>query len=152
MTMQAERNGRRVWLARCVVVLAAPLLAAATPVLASGGGKKEEKGAAAGPGFVEIDPVVVNFIDTRDADILQVQMQFVVGKPEAVEGIKANMPIVKNKLILLLSGQSARELKTREGKEMLAQSIRLELNKLLGERTHVHEPIDEVLFTSFVMQ
>ena len=64
--------------------------------------------------------------------------------------MRANLPVIRNRLVLLFSSQKYRDLLPREGKEKLQQQALEEINKVLEERRKPR--IDGLVFTSFVMQ
>ena len=70
------------------------------------------------------------------------------------------MPKVRNNITLLLSGKKASELLPKEGKELLAENLREEVNgvidpstkKAKGDKAAAEGPVKSVLFTSFIIQ
>ena len=70
---------------------------------------------------------------------------------DAREAVRTHMPQLKNDVLMLVSQQSADELKTPEGRKALQQkalqTVQATLTELVGEPT-----VEKVLFVSFVMQ
>ncbi|WP_444994693.1 flagellar basal body-associated protein FliL [Aliikangiella sp. IMCC44359] len=82
---------------------------------------------------------------------VQIKMSFMVRGDEAEDNVKTHMPQLKNDILMLVSQQSADELKTPEGRiklqEQALETVQTTLKDLVGEPT-----VEKVLFISFVMQ
>lgn len=82
---------------------------------------------------------------------VQIKMNFMVRGSEAKEVVKTHMPQLKNDVLMLVSQQSADELRTPEGRKALQQksleTVQKTLTDLSGKPT-----VEKVLFISFVMQ
>lgn len=111
-----------------------------------GGGK----GAAASDFFPLNPQFVINLNDEEAMRFLQAEVQVIASKARAMDAVKLNDPIIRNRLMLLFSSQKYHELLTREGKEKLQGEALAEINKVLDEQKKPH--IDGVVFTNFVMQ
>jgi len=83
--------------------------------------------------------------------LLQVGLQVRIRYPELGEFLTHNDPALRNGVLNLLSGQDGQALKTREGKEQLRTALKTEINALVHRYKGPGE-IDEVLYSSFVMQ
>lgn len=102
--------------------------------------------------FVPLESAfVVNLEDEDAMRFMQVEVQVVVHDPKAVDLIKNNMPIVRNRLMLLFSGQHYRDLNTRAAKEKLQADALAEVQKALTEVTGKPQ-VEALYFTSMVMQ
>jgi len=78
-------------------------------------------------------------------------VQVMTRDPEVAQAIEAHMPVIRNNLVMLFSGQKYEEVATREGKERLRQQTLAEIQKVLEER--IGKPgVEDVYFTAFVMQ
>ena len=107
---------------------------------------------------LELDPIylplspafVVNFEHNGSIRYLQLTLQVMSYHQEIVDKVEANMPAVRNKLIMLFSGQDYDALNTVEGKE----NLRVEVLKAIDEvlRLKGEKVVNEVYFTGFVMQ
>lgn len=142
------------------------IIIAAVVLLAGGGGagwffmqknaahKKEEvkhEEPAPAPVFLKLDTFTVNLQADPDEKFLQLDIELQVANPETDALLKAQMPALKSRLLLLLSSKSASEISTSEGKQQLTDEIMAEAKKPF---THEGKP-QEVLgvyFTSFVIQ
>lgn len=82
--------------------------------------------------FVPLEPFTVNLADD-DADRYgQIGITLQVSEAKTEEDLKTLMPVVRNKILLILAGKTSRELVTREGKEQLASEIMIETGRILG--------------------
>lgn len=141
------------------------LVAVAVVALAASGGgayfflksKAPEGGQAAAaapapkkpPVFQALDAFTVNLHDAESDHYLQAGITLELADPETQKALADAMPILRGKLILLLSSKRAEELLPKEGKVKLAAEIVEEVKKLLGERG---KGVNEVHFSSFVIQ
>ncbi len=104
------------------------------------------------PTYIALDPpFVVNFDNPTVARFLQVKVQVMTRDPEVAKAIEEHMPVIRNNLVMLFSGQKYEEVATREGKERLRKQTLAEIRKVLEER--IGRPgVEDVYFTAFVMQ
>lgn len=118
---------------------------------AADAGHGDGKAAVAGGDYFSLDPTfVVNLNDEDASRFLQIQAEAMAVKPASLDAVRANLPVIRNRLVLLFSSQKYRDLLPREGKEKLQQQALEEINKVLEERRKPR--IDGLVFTSFVMQ
>jgi flagellar FliL protein len=103
------------------------------------------------PIYLPLSPAfVVNFEHKGSIRYLQLTLQVMSYHQEVVDKVDANMPAVRNKLIMLFSGQDYDALNTSEGKENLRKEVLTSIEEVLrlkGEMT-----VSDVYFTGFVMQ
>ena len=96
-------------------------------------------------------PIIVNFQARGRQRFLQAEVTLMARENQVIEAIELHMPMIRNSLVLLFSGQIYDELQTAEGKELLRQQALEELQALLQQE--IDRPgIEQVLFTNFVMQ
>ena len=93
----------------------------------------------------------MSFPDSEVAQYLQFNLDVAVQEKGAEEAIKIHGPAIRNGLVMLLSGQHAQDLQSREGKERLRIQIRDEIRDTLSRLTGKPSVV-EVFFTSFLMQ
>ncbi|MEZ5529444.1 MAG: flagellar basal body-associated FliL family protein [Porticoccaceae bacterium] len=101
--------------------------------------------------YLPLDPAfVVNFEHNGSIRYLQLSLQVMSYEQAVLDKVQANMPAVRNTLILLFSGQNFDELNTLEGKE----ALRLKVKDAIQEVVHFKkgQTLDDVFFTGFVMQ
>ena len=108
------------------------------------------KGASSSDFFALAPQFVVNLNDEEAMRFLQIEVQVIAKKTAAMDAVRANDPIVRNRLMLLFSSQTYHALLTREGKEKLQLDAMAEINKVLAEQKKPH--VNGVVFTNFVMQ
>ncbi|MFZ2267897.1 MAG: flagellar basal body-associated FliL family protein [Azonexus sp.] len=122
--------------------------------------KKKKDGHEVPPVFLNLEPFTVNLIPETGDQYLQVVLSLELEDPQAEAAIKGQMPKIRNNLTLLLSAKKASELLPKEGKERLAESLKEEINSVVGEPPKKGKkgeaagegPVKSVLFTSFIIQ
>jgi flagellar FliL protein len=116
-------------------------------------------------------PFIVNFADQSHASYLQVEMQVMAHNQEVLTLVSANMPLVRNNILLILSAQKFEQVSTRTGKEQLQKSILEAIQKVVEsaeQQKHAGQDkkdkkaasedaakannVAQVYFTSFIMQ
>ena len=116
---------------------------------AAGHGGEGEAGAAAA--YYAIDPpLVVNFEDGSAVRFLQITMVLMAHDQKAIDSVQKNIPLIRNNLLLLMSNRNYQTLMSREGKEKLRQEALAEVRAV--QKKEGGSDIDDVLFTSFVVQ
>jgi flagellar protein FliL len=122
---------------------------AIVPVAAASHG--EEGGAGKAAVYYAIDPpLVVNFEDGSAVRFLQITMELMAHDPKAIESVQKNIPLIRNNLLLLMSNRNYQSLMSRDGKEKLRQEALTEIRAV--QKKEGGMDIDDVLFTSFVVQ
>jgi flagellar FliL protein len=96
-------------------------------------------------------PLVVNFQGPGRIRYVQVGVVMSARDPMVMDAVDQHMPVIRNNLIMLLSGKTYEELNTREGKEQAREEVLDTIRSVLEERTG-DAGIESVYFTSFVMQ
>ncbi|MBR7798946.1 flagellar basal body-associated protein FliL [Undibacterium fentianense] len=113
--------------------------------------KEHKEEPAKAPVFLPLEPFVVNLQSEFGEKYLQVQMTLQVRDDATVNLIKANLPQVKSRLIMLLSSKNAEELLTPEGKDLLIQEITQQISLPFVPKGEPQD-VSGVFFTSFVVQ
>lgn len=103
------------------------------------------------PVFIAMDPFTVNLQPEASEQYLQVQFTLQVADEKQVEQLKLYMPLVRSRVLLLLSGKKPSELSTPEGKKRLQDDIVATVKQPF---TPQNPPlgVTGVFFTSFVIQ
>jgi flagellar FliL protein len=117
--------------------------------------KKEAKAKEplAPPLYVALDPpFVVNFEGEQVVRFLQITVQVMTRDPAAVELMKANDPVVRNDLLLLFANQKYEVVAARAGKEKLRADALTAIRHVVEAGGGKPASIEQVYFTSFVMQ
>lgn len=118
-----------------------------------GKGKKVEE-AKKGPAiYVKLDPpFVVNFDASGVMRFLQVTVEIMTRDAAAAEVIKANDPMIRNNLLLLFGNQQSGDITTLEGKEKLRADALTVVAKVVSAEGGDGKKVEQLFFTSFVMQ
>jgi flagellar FliL protein len=104
------------------------------------------------PVFLAMDQFTVNLQHENNGDqFLQVAFTLQVADQEQVEEIKQYMPLVRSRLLLLLSSKKASEISSVEGKKQLSEEIIAQIKQPFTPKGKSHE-VAGVFFTSFVIQ
>lgn len=105
------------------------------------------------PAYVSLgDPMVLNLsTSTRKLTFLQLKADVLVKDDDAKEIVEAHIPAIRHQLIVLLSEQSAKDMKTPVKREKIRLQATQEIRDML-EKMADNKDIDEVLFSSFLVQ
>jgi len=98
---------------------------------------------------VKVAAIIVN-LPGPTQQFIQVEMTLKLASPEIAEKVRTYMPVIRHKMILLLSGKDAEQLRLVEGKKKLVQESKNAINQALDLKEK--EGVSEVLFTSFLIQ
>ncbi len=140
-------------------------------------GKKDHK---APPNFLPLEAFVVNLADRDQERFAQIGVTLQVDDPKVAEELKLYMPAIRNGVLMILSHKTSAELLERAGKEKLATEIMRESVRPLGieidvddapahdeatadaeekptkkkrkKAPAVHNPVEHVHFSSFIIQ
>jgi len=97
-------------------------------------------------------PFNTNLVDGQRNRMIQVKMTFLVRSQDAKDAIESQMPLLKSKILNLMSRADAGYLRTQDGKRDFKKQTIETVNGILLEREKVENAVERVLFTSFVMQ
>jgi flagellar FliL protein len=104
------------------------------------------------PVFLPMDQFTVNLQSDSGTDqFLQVAFTLQVADQEQVELIKTYMPLVRSRLLLLLSSKKASEISGVEGKKKLSEEIIAQVKQPFLPQG-APQAVTGVFFTSFVIQ
>jgi len=103
------------------------------------------------PVFASLDPFTVNLQPENGEQYLQVAMTLQVADQAQADLIKLYMPLVRSRLLLLLSSKKASELTSADGKKKLSEEIIAQIKQPFAPQSEPQK-ISSVLFTSFVIQ
>jgi flagellar FliL protein len=116
---------------------------------------EEEAGGHADPKtaltYVQFETFTVNLLPDPDDKFLQLDLTMEVKGAEMAEKMKAQMPVLRNRVLLLLTSKKASDISTPEGKAQLSEELLVELKKPLAAHGKPLK-VTQVLFTSFVIQ
>lgn len=116
--------------------------------------KKEKGSAPKSPAiYVPMEPpFVVNFDATQSSRFLQVTVEMMTRDAASAQLLKDNNPALRNDLLLLLGSQDASVIGTRDGKEQLRKDTLEAVRNIVKNEGGKPDLIENVFFTTFVMQ
>ena len=103
------------------------------------------------PVFVSLEVFTVNLQPDPDDKFLQTEISLQVTNTEQAELLKVQMPVVKSRLLMLLTSKTASDISTTEGKQRLSDEIVMVIKKPFSINAKPQE-VSGVFFTSFVIQ
>ncbi|MBI3561391.1 MAG: flagellar basal body-associated FliL family protein [Gammaproteobacteria bacterium] len=107
--------------------------------------------AGASPYYEITTPFVVNLQDETATKFLQVNAQLRLNRPDLKSQVTRYLPMIQHSMMLLLSEQDAKVIRSVEGKQKLREQALKEIQTVLEKETG--EPVvAEVLFTGFIIQ
>jgi flagellar FliL protein len=124
------------------------------PVKKAAKGKASSKMAKKGPAlYVKLDtPFVVNFEAKGIMRFLQITVELMTRDPQTVELLKMHEPMIRNNLLMLFGNQNFEKLNSMEGKEALRAEALKSIGESLKSEGGKANKIEQLYFTSFVMQ
>lgn len=129
--------------------------------------KKAKKDDDAPPVFVKLDAFTVKLQTEQQEAYLQAVPELRVLDAHIGDKVKQYTPEIRHKLLLILSGKRASEISTPQGVQLLANEMRVTINNIIeppaprrkgkepetpGDVAGPDEPVQAVLFTSFIIQ
>jgi flagellar FliL protein len=116
--------------------------------------KPVEKVVVKGPPiYLGLDPpFVVNFEAEQAVRFLQITVQVMSRDQATLDLLKANDPVVRNDLLLLFGNQKYAAISTSAGKEKLRGDSLEAIRKVVAGSGGKPELVENIYFTSFVMQ
>lgn len=104
------------------------------------------------PVFFKLDPFTVNLRASDDSgQLLYVGITVEVGDEATKSILEQHLPQVRNRMLMVLSGQDATTLVTSEGKQRLAASIHDAIVQPF-DKAQPAIAVGNVLFTQFIVQ
>lgn len=142
-----------------------PIVAAVVIAAGAGGGgwfymqhkNAEAKSAPApekkkAPAFLPIDQFTVNISGGGGDRFLQIAFALEVADPKVADELKLQMPVVRSRLLLLLTSKTAEDLGSLAGKQKLMNEILAEARMPLADSERPGKGVENVHFSSFVIQ
>jgi flagellar protein FliL len=116
--------------------------------------KAVEKVVVKGPPiYLGLDPpFVVNFEADQSVRFLQITVEVMSRDQATLDLLKANDPVVRNDLLLLFGNQKYATISTSLGKEKLRGDSLEAVRKVVASSGGKPELVENIYFTSFVMQ
>jgi flagellar FliL protein len=103
------------------------------------------------PEFVSLDPFTVNLAEENGDHFLQAAIVFQVKDEQAANTLKLYLPIVRSRILLLLSSKHPSELVQASGKKTLAEQLMTEARAAIPGND-ADRDILNCYFSSFVIQ
>lgn len=94
---------------------------------------------------------IVNFKQQGRQRYMQVSVALMARNQAEMDALKVHMPLVRNRLVMLFSGQDFDTLATPVGKEMLRSQATAAVQELAQKETG-KTVVEQVLFTNIVLQ
>ncbi len=113
--------------------------------------EKTKEGEEELPIFVALETFTVNLQPYTSEKFLQVSMTLQVRNQKEAEAIKNYMPLIRDRINILLSSQNADEITLAEGKNMLAKKIIEQVTAPISGKSAIKN-VSHVMFTSFIIQ
>lgn len=104
--------------------------------------------------YVDMTPAFVTQVGQpgQRLSYLKANVTLRVSSKAAEEAVKAHMPRMRHELVMLFSSQTdVDRLSTGDGQDALRSEALTRINKVLEDQ-HREERVDDVLFTTFVVQ
>lgn len=95
-------------------------------------------------------PFIVTLNDSGQSRYFQVFVAFMAHDKAALDGVQSLLPDVRNQLLILFGSQDFMALQTDKGKHDLQKAALDTVNGIL--KKNKAPPIEQVLFTNFVLQ
>jgi flagellar FliL protein len=125
--------------------------------LTGGGGQNQAAGEegdvvnTSEPIYIAFEKFTVNFGGRQASHFMQVEIQAMTHDPDIQAEVTKHMPVIRNRIILILSSQTLESVTSLEGKDNLREQILIAVQEILQQRSK-KTGIEEIYFTSFVMQ
>lgn len=120
----------------------------------SDGNHKEEvkeEHPPADPVFVKLETFTLNLSPEDGEKYLQVDITLNAESQADADAITKNMPLVRNRVVMILTSKKPSEISSPEGKDALSKELTASLNTPFTEKGKPQKLLG-VLFTSFVIQ
>jgi flagellar FliL protein len=119
------------------------------------------------PVFVKLEAFTVKLQTEQQEAYLQAVPELRVLDAHLGDKIKLYTPEIRHKLLLILSGKTASDVSTPQGVQLLANEMRVTINAIIepppprrkgreaeppGDQAGPDDPVQAVLFTSFIVQ
>jgi flagellar FliL protein len=96
-------------------------------------------------------PIVVDFPKGSAVKHGRITISMLVEGAETIAVLKKNEPMIQNNLLMLVGAQDSTALNTLEGKESLRKAMLDDVTSVIKKMAGQGQ-VDEIFFTSFVMQ
>lgn len=94
-----------------------------SPSSAAANTKSAAPAGTAKPIFMNLEPFTVNLTEEGGDHYLQMSVVYQVESEKTIESMKVYMPVIRNRILLLLSSKRPSDIATPEGKEKLVAEL-----------------------------
>lgn len=102
--------------------------------------------------YEALDPAfLANYTVGGRQHYLQLAITVLAREQSGIDGLHQHMPLVRNRVVMLLSGETFETLQTDDGRVQLQQKLLAAIQEILNKETG-KPGIEQVFFTNFVMQ
>ncbi len=102
--------------------------------------------------YEDIHPAfTVNFIDGSKKKFMQIYMVAMFYDMDSRDAFKMHIPVIRNNILLLLSGKKSDDLESADAKEQMRKDVLQETQKVMQER-YGENIVEDIFFTKLVMQ
>ncbi len=122
------------------------------PPAAAAGAKGGAKPAGPAVYYAFDPPIVVNFQQDGAVRFLQVTVEVMARDAATITAVQQNGPLIRNNLTLMMSSLEHDQVMSREGRESLRTQALEEVRAVLERETGGKAVLEDLLFTSFVVQ
>lgn len=104
--------------------------------------------------YVPLDPpFVVSFAEKGgDTRFVQLTLQAMARNEKTIDAVKTHAPAIRNAFLFVISAHKVDDLETLEGKEKLRAEMLKAANEIMEKNTGKADQIEELYFTSLVIQ
>jgi flagellar FliL protein len=95
---------------------------------------------------------IVNFQSRGRQRYLQTDVTVMTRDQLIFNAVQSHLPLIKNRLVMVLSGEAYADLQTHEGRELLRQKAMQAVQDIIKQETGREDGVEQILFTNFVMQ
>lgn len=96
-------------------------------------------------------PFLANYEVAGRSHYLQLSLAVMTRDEGAVNAVNQHMPLLRNRIVMLLSGEVFEQLQSDEGRVQLQQKLLAAIQEIMKKETG-NTQIEQVFFTNFVMQ
>ncbi len=139
------------WIVIAIVVLAAAGGAAWYFLAPHAAGAESKSAAVKAPVYVPLEPFTVNLAEENGDHYLQVGITYQVSDDKLADTMKQYMPVLRNRILLLLSSKKPSDLASIDGKHKLVDELVAAVKEALPPLPP-DQQLRGALLSSFVIQ
>lgn len=94
---------------------------------------------------------IVNYVTDTKPRYLQAELAVMARDPELIEALVDHTPLVRARILKVLSNARFEDIRTDAGKEQLRETLLASLDEVIAAETQL-QGLESILFTNFVLQ